>query len=177
MGYLWSFPEIKYAQNSVTDVLIELGSFKPDKGGKLKIDLNEPITASHIFIYSNNEVSDITVVEYDGVSLLNIYPKCFDYKLRENHYLDTVTVYTQKAGFSHYSLYTSLNGRDFELAAVKNDCKPCGENGDKNVYFIDGYSLFPDVARHDCTVDGCHPNDLGMYFMAERIGGVIASIM
>lgn len=128
--------EIKYAQNSVTDVLIELGSFEPDKDGKLKIDLSEPITASHIFIYSNNAVSDITVAEYDGVNLLNIYPKCFDYKLRENHYLDTVTVYTQKAGFSHYSLYTSLNGRDFELAAVKNDCKPCGENGD--IYSLNG---------------------------------------
>ena len=51
------------------------------------------------------------------------------------------------------------------------------QNGDKNVYFIDGYSLFPDAARHDCTVDGCHPNDLGMYFMAERIGGVLANII
>ena len=51
------------------------------------------------------------------------------------------------------------------------------QNGDKNVYFIDGYSLFPDIARHDCTVDGCHPNDLGMYFMAERIVGVLANVI
>ena len=51
------------------------------------------------------------------------------------------------------------------------------QSGDKNVYFIDGYSLFPDAARHDCTVDGCHPNDLGMYFMAERIGGVLSVVM
>lgn len=51
------------------------------------------------------------------------------------------------------------------------------QSGDKNVYFIDGYSLFPDIARHDCTVDGCHPNDLGMYFMAERIGGVLANVI
>lgn len=51
------------------------------------------------------------------------------------------------------------------------------QSGDKNVYYIDGYSLFPDEARNDCTVDGCHPNDLGMYFMAERIGGVLSNVI
>ena len=45
------------------------------------------------------------------------------------------------------------------------------------IFLYNGYSLFPDIARHDCTVDGCHPNDLGMYFMAERIGGVLANVI
>ena len=60
--------------------------------------------------------------------------------------------------------------------AILNTYMSARQNGDKNVYFIDGYSLFPDAVRHDCTVDGCHPNDLGMYFMAERISGVLANI-
>lgn len=51
------------------------------------------------------------------------------------------------------------------------------ESGDTNVFFIDGYSLFPDAVRNDCTVDGCHPNDLGFFFMAEKIGGVLKEIL
>ncbi|MEG1980076.1 MAG: SGNH/GDSL hydrolase family protein, partial [Victivallaceae bacterium] len=41
--------------------------------------------------------------------------------------------------------------------------------GDKNVYFIDGETLFGTVNRNECTVDTCHPNDLGFYRMFEHI--------
>ena len=37
------------------------------------------------------------------------------------------------------------------------------------MYFIDGEELFGDEDRDNCTVDGCHPNDLGFYRMAKRI--------
>ena len=43
------------------------------------------------------------------------------------------------------------------------------ENGDKNVYFIDGLTLFPDDIRYDCTVDAVHPNDLGAHMIAEKL--------
>ena len=35
--------------------------------------------------------------------------------------------------------------------------------GDANVYFVDGASLFAGDQSEDCTVDGCHPTDLGFY--------------
>jgi len=41
--------------------------------------------------------------------------------------------------------------------------------GDKNVYFVDGQTLFGTADRDSCTVDGCHPNDLGFMRMAENI--------
>lgn len=47
-------------------------------------------------------------------------------------------------------------------------------SGDNNVYFINGFDLFP---NRDCTVDGCHPTDYGFSFMAEKIGGVIEEIL
>ena len=51
--------------------------------------------------------------------------------------------------------------------------------GDKNVYFIDGESIFMGTMYdpNDCTVDGCHPNDLGFYLMAERFGNTIQQIL
>lgn len=41
--------------------------------------------------------------------------------------------------------------------------------GDKNVYFIDGETVFPKDERDFCTVDGAHPNDLGFMYMAKAI--------
>ena len=46
--------------------------------------------------------------------------------------------------------------------------------GDKNVYFVDGGELFAGNDWDACTVDGTHPNDLGFYRMAERIGQEVA---
>ena len=42
-------------------------------------------------------------------------------------------------------------------------------NGDENVYFLDGETLFGNKDREICTVEGLHPNDLGFYRMAEVI--------
>lgn len=44
------------------------------------------------------------------------------------------------------------------------------KNGDLNVYYIDGASVFRGEFQNMCTVDGCHPNDLGFALMAKAIG-------
>ena len=49
--------------------------------------------------------------------------------------------------------------------------------GDKNVYYIDGFTLWGDVDYYNCTVDGCHPTDLGMYRMAQKVLNVINKII
>ncbi len=41
--------------------------------------------------------------------------------------------------------------------------------GDKHVWFIDGETLFGQEDRDACTVDNCHPNDLGFYRMHKTI--------
>lgn len=43
------------------------------------------------------------------------------------------------------------------------------DNGDKNVYFINGLTLFPDDIRYDCTVDTVHPNDLGAHMISLKL--------
>lgn len=49
--------------------------------------------------------------------------------------------------------------------------------GDKNVYFIDGEAYFGDEERSICTVEGCHPTDLGFMRMAKVIYPVLKSIL
>jgi hypothetical protein len=40
-------------------------------------------------------------------------------------------------------------------------------DGYKNVWFVDGQTFFGTRGRDSCTVDGCHPNDLGFMRIAE----------
>ena len=96
---------------------------------------------------------------------------------------------------THYALYETIRaahpdipyimitrpdviGRREECAArtaVIRESYECAlANGDKNVRFIDGATLFGDADAHECTVDTCHPNDLGFYRMADVIGGVLS---
>ncbi len=49
--------------------------------------------------------------------------------------------------------------------------------GDENVYYIDGRSFFEGIPVSFCSVDRTHPNDLGFYCMAVRIGDVIKDIL
>ena len=48
------------------------------------------------------------------------------------------------------------------------------KNKGENVYFSDGGKFFPDNLKFDCTADWCHPNDTGMYFMAQGIGKTLS---
>jgi hypothetical protein len=60
---------------------------------------------------------------------------------------------------------------------IKNTYLKARAEGDENVYFIDGKNLFGKNDRENCTVDGCHPNDLGFYKMAQALNKVIAPLL
>ncbi len=49
--------------------------------------------------------------------------------------------------------------------------------GDRNVYFIDGETFFGADDRELCTVDDCHPNDLGFLRMADVVTPVLRGIL
>lgn len=50
-------------------------------------------------------------------------------------------------------------------------------SGDENVWFIDGAAFFDGPNTDACTVDGCHPNDLGFSRMASAIGRKIEYLL
>ena len=59
-------------------------------------------------------------------------------------------------------------------AVVRATYEKAVAEGDARVAFIDGAGLFEGPLGTDCTVDGCHPNDLGFYRMAQVIGAEVA---
>lgn len=61
-------------------------------------------------------------------------------------------------------------------AVIYDTYKNAVDAGDKNVYFLDGESFFGNEDRELCTVDCCHPNDLGFYRMASVVEPVLREI-
>lgn len=49
--------------------------------------------------------------------------------------------------------------------------------GDKKVWFLDGEQFFGVFGREMCSVDGCHPNDLGFYRMTEAVYPVLLKML
>lgn len=54
---------------------------------------------------------------------------------------------------------------------ISESYKKAVENGDNNVYYIDGSSVYRGRFQGMCTVDNIHPNDLGFSLLAEAIEG------
>lgn len=51
------------------------------------------------------------------------------------------------------------------------------DSGDRNVYFIDGQEIFKGRGGDCCTVDACHPNDLGFMAMAQALLPVLKPLL
>lgn len=49
--------------------------------------------------------------------------------------------------------------------------------GDKNVYWLSGPELIPEDVCDLALVDGCHPNDVGFYFMAKAIRPILSQML
>ncbi len=66
--------------------------------------------------------------------------------------------------------YNAVRNRKQVILDTYNNAK---NSGDNNVYFIDGQEIFNIAGGADCTMDGCHPNDLGFWCMAQAVIKVI----
>ncbi len=124
---------VKYGQNGITTDLIPFGSAKISDSELIEISVDTPVSASHIYVTLDQkiEIKDIMLYEFMSEEVTNYYPAYFDTDLGENYFLDEISVFTTPEGYSEYSVYTSLNGRDFEFLSRKADDKSCDfEKGD-----------------------------------------------
>ena len=67
--------------------------------------------------------------------------------------------------------------RQQRINVIRTTYENAVKSGDKNVYFINGDDIYAPVGKEYCTVDKCHPNDLGFYCMANAIEPVIKKIL
>lgn len=98
---------------------------------------------------------------------------------------------------THYRLYETIRRAHPELPIVfvsrpsRSDCLDDRQRlaviadsfargvaaGDAHLYWISGNAFFPGDTGDDCTVDGCHPTDLGFYFMAQTLAPTLEKLL
>ena len=129
--------------------------------------------------FSGNGKAELAIVDYMATIPCSLFVCDYDYNATTVEYLEE----------THYRLYehfrakqpttpiifiscpqpeTAIRGWE-RIEIIKKTYQTAKEKGDKNIYFINGYDFFEGVDRISCTVDRCHPNDLGFYRMAQRI--------
>lgn len=83
---------------------------------------------------------------------------------------------------SKCDIWPELRDEAYNQNAIRRDIirttfRNAVDAGDRNVYFIDGENLFGKRNRTACTVDRCHPNDLGFYRMYEHVLPVLKTAL
>ena len=117
---------------------------------------------------------DIFVLDYDhnaptAEHLRNTHEKFFKTFRKLCPYTPVVMISAPNIKFS-YSAWKSRR------EIIKTTYNNALANGDKNVYFIDGESLWGKECWDLCTMDTIHPNDLGHFKMAQAIIPTIKKI-
>ena len=108
----------------------------------------------------------VFVCDYDHNALGAQYLKNTHYALYETYRKvrpDTPILFISKPDVEY-----DVEGKEREKI-IRETWKKAQAAGDKNVYFLPGRLLFGKKDRENCTVDSCHPNDLGFYRMAKKI--------
>lgn len=120
--------------------------------------------------YFNTIPMKVFVYDYDenapSVEHLQSTHEPFFRRIREkNPDLPIIMMSRPKSTFNDY------------FRALRDVVKTTYENalaaGDRNVYFVDGETMFGDTDRECCTIDNVHPNDLGFYRMAAALEPVL----
>lgn len=138
--------------------------------------------------FSGNGKAEALMAEYISGLKMSIFVSDYDHNAPDEAYLRA----------THLPLYRTIRAKQPELPIVilsapdilfsrkahqerreiiRKTYQTAIAEGDKNVYFIDGEELFAGEDWDSCTVDGTHPNDLGFYRMAMRIGKEISKIL
>lgn len=119
---------IKYAQNGITSELLSFGKKTFEDKRELVFETDIPVSASHIYIIASEpeqQLSEVEVFGQEASGSFECYPRCIDVDIKENYYLDTVSVFTDEKGYFHYTVYTSMDGRDFTYLGRKNSDESC----------------------------------------------------
>ncbi len=109
----------------------------------------------------------VFVCDYDHNAPSSEYLKDTHYKLYKRYRAvkkDTPILFISKPDTDLY-----YKEADERYDIIKETYIKAKKEGDKNVYLLDGHKIFGKFDRENCTVDGCHPNDLGFYRMAKLV--------
>lgn len=156
-------------------------------GNSYQAMLTRMLDWDHINLgFSGSALAEDAVVEYMANLEMSAFVSDYDYNAPDAAHLRA----------THLKLYRAIREKHPDLpilmmshpkrwnidepverrAVVLDTYNTALSEGDQNVYFIDGETLFDGELADSCTVDNVHPNDLGFYRMARKLQTEFASI-
>ena len=169
-------PPIVYYGSSITQ-----GGCASRPGNTYQSVLSQRLNIDHINLgFSGNGKGEDSIVEYMASLKMSAFVSDYDHNAPSvEHLRNTHCKMYQKIRAAHPDIpYIMLSRPDFDHAyndsirrrdVIYETFRYAHAQGDRNVYFIDGASIFRGKYADMCTVDGCHPTDLGFALMADAI--------
>lgn len=138
------------------------------------------------FGFSGSAKGEDAMAEYIAQQDISVFVMDYDYNAPTDEHLKNTherffKIFRDKQPFTPVVFVSAPNVRHTHRYLRRDIIRTTYENalagGDKNVYYIDGETLFGTEEWDACTVDACHPNDLGMLKMAKTIAPVVGAIL
>jgi len=174
-GYLYDEPIVFYG-SSITQ-----GGCASHAGNSYEAIISRNMNIDYINLgFSGFCKGELAMAEY--ISSLDMKAFVMDYDhnaltpeyLKETHYAFYKCIRDKKPNLpilvvSAADLYW---GDDIEKrkAVIEDTYNRALKNGDKNIYYLDGQTIYKEIGTDYCTVDFIHPNDTGFLCMARAIG-------
>ncbi len=131
--------------------------------------------------FSGNGKAEDAMIDYLASLPMSAFVSDYDHNAPHANYLrQTHCKLYQAIRATHPDIpYVMLSRADFDCEyesniirrdVIMDTYRYARAQGDQNVYYIDGAGVFRGPYTDMCTVDGCHPTDLGFALMADAIG-------
>ncbi len=170
-------PPIVYYGSSITQ-----GGCASRPGNAYQAKISRELLVDHINLgFSGNARGEVVMAEYIASLPMSVFVMDYDHNapnvqhLAETHERFYKIIREKNptlpiifASAPDFWKYSEVAMRDKQLRRreiLDTYVKYCKE--DENLYFVDGASFYQNTDMDYCTVDGCHPNDMGFYFMAK----------
>ena len=138
--------------------------------------------------FAGNAKGEVSMAEYISGLEMCVFVCDYDYNapnaqhLKETHYRFYEIIRKAHPDIPYIMIskpdyFRNPTANNERRSVIIDSYKKAKASGDKNVYFIDGETLFEGDFYESCTSDGTHPNDLGFCRMANKIGEVIAQVL
>ena len=129
--------------------------------------------------FSGNARGEKTMVEYMASLEMSAFVLDYDYNATSNEqYRESHLPCYKAIRAAHPDIPILLMSRptgtryeesEIRVQIMTDTYNYALQNGDKNIRMIDGHTLFGKADSTACTVDTCHPTDLGFYKMAKKV--------
>ena len=144
------------------------------------------LNADHINLgFSGNAKGELCMADFINTLPMSIFVLDYDHNAPSvEHLAETHEPFFLRIREAHPDLPIVMMTRpgDAEnpvprMEVVKKTYENALARGDKNVYFINGRTFFPQEDRAFFTIDNVHPNDLGFDHMAAAVEPVLREIL